>query len=268
MSHIYVINLRRSTVRRRLMERQLRRLGLAFDFIEARDATSITANPASEIISSVARGGALTPGELACAHSHSDACSVLAEQVGDEYGVVMEDDVILGQNLTKVISALEKRGPRDEVVLLGGLAFRPIDLIGDQPLIGPYILARPTPLERVWGAQAYFVSRKQARTLADATLRLQCRADDWWSYVQGGVVGGVHAVFPFPVVHAELNSDVQKYATDRYVFSRQSISRYIHAHRVFPFQQLSLLIRRNRAEHRQRCMITLNSFPVSVTYRL
>ena len=94
--HVYVINLARRPDRRAFMQQQADRLGMQFDYIDAVDAQSPTANlDEIEILSGL--HGRISKGDLACTLSHRKFWRLLLAS-GEPYAVVLEDDAILADD--------------------------------------------------------------------------------------------------------------------------------------------------------------------------
>ncbi len=269
MPIVLVVSLEASLNRRRFMERQLRRLGLPYRFVRARSVSDLTAAQLEALRTTKFRNNQLSPGEMACALSHSDACRALADQEQHEFGVIMEDDVIFREGFEDVVRALERTQPRDEVTLMMTLVFEPVNLTSVRDLGNGYRVCSPGPLEVVWGTQAYLLSRHQARRMSDALVQVRCRADDWWTYARDNILGGVSVVFPFPVLHAEFNSAIERVPPGKTsVFSRRTLSALVHRHEMFPLYQLALWHRRQDAERRQRKFLAVDGSAVAKTFRL
>ena len=94
--HVYVINLARRPDRRAFMQAQADRLALQFDFIDAVDAKSPTAN-FNEIEVRSGLHGSMSKGDLACTLSHRKFWRLFLE-TGEPYAVVLEDDAILSDD--------------------------------------------------------------------------------------------------------------------------------------------------------------------------
>ena len=94
--HVYVINLARRPDRRAFMQAQAERLGLTFDYIDAVDAQSPTAN-LNEIEVRSGAYGRISTGDLACTLSHRKFWRAFLE-TGEPYAVVLEDDAILADD--------------------------------------------------------------------------------------------------------------------------------------------------------------------------
>lgn len=164
---ILVISLTRSTHRREYMSKQLDRLGLPWEFIDAIDGVN---------------GGAhrLTPGEVGCARSHLRCYELIIER-GLDAALILEDDVALPSNLGDTLRALSQTPAEWELVLLAHHSTRHGPRVGAEsmwrrvPLDVSHALARP--VEFAMGAMAYVIRRSAAHKLLRYGSPLRMPAD-------------------------------------------------------------------------------------------
>ena len=164
----FLINLERRPDRMRAMAAQLARLGIEYAPVAAVDAKSVDVD---KITPSFTAGGPLGPiakGDRCCAKSHVRAWEAFLAS-GEEYGIVLEDDVLLHASSAELLRdgdwiprtvgllKLEHYGPRGQRILIG-------ESIN--------ILSRWRAAE-IWsrhtGAAAYILSRDVARHLLSLT---------------------------------------------------------------------------------------------------
>ena len=169
---ILVINLARSTERRAGMRRKLELLGLDFEFVEAVDGRDfdVQAHPAYDSPRRRrAFGRDLNGGELGCRRAHR---AILQRMVGEglEQVLVLEDDVVLGEDFLAVMPSLLAAAQHYDIVRflsaakIARLRRRPV-----LPLAKGYSLARleTTP----GGAYAYLIRRHAAEKLLSRMQR-------------------------------------------------------------------------------------------------
>lgn len=264
MPTILVISLARAAERRQFMASQFLRLKLNFEFVDAYDALDISDTELELINRERTYFKALTKGEVACARSHAKACERLALDVRNQYGLIMEDDVIAGSALSSVLEDLQEAKP-SAVVLLYMPVYQKISLLVRRKLRTGHHIVDVDELSHVFGAQAYFLSKESARQLADAIVPVRTIADDWKKYVNDKVVS-LAAVFPFPALHAEFLSAVNEKKLSQSIRGR--VKNFLYARRVFPFYQMFLHWRRCNAESRQRKNITFMGRRALKTFKL
>ena len=102
---VWVLNLERSTGRRKIMQEQLDRLGLQHEFIPAVDGRSLSA----EQIGLYSKKSALQNkyrelgrGEIGCALSHASMWQKLVD-IGQEAVLILEDDVLIGEMFPPIL---------------------------------------------------------------------------------------------------------------------------------------------------------------------
>ena len=265
---IYVVSLGRAVERRSLMKKQLEEIGLPYEFIDAHDARSITDEDVSAINSQKSYFKDLSKGEIACVMSHAKACKALFDDPGFEYGLVVEDDVILSLNLSKILDALEVVHSSDSITLLCALVYEPVVFRKQQDLILDYSIVKSNNLDGVYGAQAYFLQSSKASEFFKNLLPVKIISDDWKSHMENNYFSQIKFVYPFPVQHAEFLSAVNEKVISGEVGFRTRIKSMIYYKKIFPFYQLFIWLRRRSAEKIQRKNITASGFYFKKTYKL
>lgn len=162
---IRIISLRQATERRERVAAQLNRLGLAFEFLDAVEASTLT--PANSTLYNgrkrrILAGKDLYPGELACLLSHK---KVLEEVATDNQPwIILEDDALISIDWPEIVRRLLAIPQTWELVrFFGDLKHETRKQRKLLPLGGPYWLTRlaTTPGE----AHAYLISPSGARKL-------------------------------------------------------------------------------------------------------
>jgi len=264
---VYIVSLARATERRKFMEKQLEKLNLDYQFIEAHDARNITNSELQEVNNNRIYEQDLSRGEVACAISHSKACKTLANDQVYDYGLIIEDDIILGSNLPLILNELQMKGEPEDITLLYTCIFKPVVFSKHQDLALSYGLVTVSNTNRIYGAQAYFISKEKAASFADKITPVKTIADDWAHYTSSGYFTGLKVVYPFPVIHAEFLSVVNE-KQDKSSNIRGWVKDFIYHHRVYPLYQLFLKARQIRAEKIQRKNISAPDFLCEKTYKL
>lgn len=265
---IYIINMDRSFRRRRFMVSELTKFQIHHEFVTAVDGTSLSPQQLIEVNDRLVFQHPMRAQEVAVIESHARALRLFANQTEFEFGLLLEDDVFLGSHLEKVLSTLSRVQNPNEISLLYTQVCEPYDLTSLIPLIGGFELCRPSPLTSVWGAQAYFLSRMTAARLSKFMSDFTCRADDWGHYVRSGVLDSVNVVFPFPVLHAEFDSEIWNASSSQRPHVLNWINKFVYRSRVFPLYHMAMARRRAHAEARRRRLLTLDGAIVKRTYLL
>jgi GR25 family glycosyltransferase involved in LPS biosynthesis len=263
---IYVVSLASAKERRSFMRKQLESCRIPFEFVEAIDAGSLEKGFVNDVNLTREYPNELKPGEIACAMSHEKACRRFLADPSFQNAVVMEDDVIIGAHLARVVVELEDRAPPGCATLLYAPVYSPLRFTPLAPLGGNFHHVAADPARNIFGTQAYFLSRKTAERLCQGFTPVVSIADDWARYLREGRLESLRLVFPFPVLHAEFLSAVNRASGATSI--RTIIKQFVYENQVFPFFQLFLMMRRSTAERRQRRHIRFSGSLVKKTYRL
>ena len=173
---VFVINLVRRPDRLKAMAAQFNRLGLAFLRVPAIDARTVNDGWLDKHFSGRGPLGDMSKGDKCCLISHQRAWAALLSS-GDEYGVVLEDDVALDPTAAELLRS-DKWIPRT-VQLVKLEHFGPL---GQRVLIGRCTLldngSRIAEMHsRHTGAAAYIVSRQAAQRLLTSDARWSVAVD-------------------------------------------------------------------------------------------
>ena len=203
----FVINLDRSPERFARIAADLTRLGVSFErfaAVEGREIDPDTSPHFSRRQYERRHGKRPTPCEIGCYLSHMGALRRFLDS-GAEFGLILEDDAILGDTLPGVLTGLEHLAGQWNISLLYGnypglpQALDRIDR--HHELVG--FLARET------GAVAYAVDRKAAAAYLDMlypmSLPFDVDFDRAWDFDIK-----FRGVMPFPVTTGAFPSDIGK----------------------------------------------------------
>ena len=187
---IFVINLARSTERKRHMERVLGSLPLEYEFVEAVDASDLTDEYIREVYDDVAcRRNIRRPlakTEIACALSHIKVWELMLSR-GLEDVFVMEDDVYVKDEeaFLEVLKAKYRYPKKWELILFGNGNSKvtgrgtPVLRFTRRDVWGRYGAFK---FDRVaWGAWGYLISSKGARKLLKRVKPLKSTIDNGYT---------------------------------------------------------------------------------------
>lgn len=174
LDNVIVINLKRATERKEMMEKQLQVNGIVPAFYPAIDGNQI-ANPGMDLkvmAPNYMSGNKINKNEVACLFSHIGALT-LAKLSGFDYIIIMEDDIVLCDDFKTRLADLFKRLPKGpngwEHVFLSAKTY------GANPLITPSLV--PTR-SRVSGAYAYMVHSRAYDKLIERLSKFDTVTDD------------------------------------------------------------------------------------------
>lgn len=172
---VLVINLDHSTGRLDSMRQQLGGLGLSWQRVSAIHGEQLTDD--QRVLFDAAgyrrkHGKTVNWRELGCYLSHLQAMKALLASPF-EHGVVLEDDVVVGQDFAAVVDALVREAAQWDMVKLSGIrpgAPRPL-----RALVPGHDLC--VMFAKCSGASAYVVNRRAAQTYLDRLLPMQLPFD-------------------------------------------------------------------------------------------
>ncbi|MBU3538169.1 glycosyltransferase family 25 protein [Polynucleobacter sp. UK-Gri1-W3] len=103
---IFVISLQRSLDRRKQVEKEMQKISLPWEFLDAIDGSALTSNPVEYKPTKVKRlqGYELTPNEIGCYLSHKEAWKRCVSENAPT--LVLEDDFALAPNFENVLSTI------------------------------------------------------------------------------------------------------------------------------------------------------------------
>lgn len=162
---IILINLARATDRREKMVSQFEAFHISYEIMEATDGRQLTSTDRS-IIDNRARRAItaypMTDNEIGCWISHRRAIEMIAKG-SDSMGVIVEDDVLISPDFTRVLEALETHedGRHFDFIFLHRKHKHNEVFAYCRTLIDGYAIGR-VGLAHM-GCQAYVISRKGAK---------------------------------------------------------------------------------------------------------
>lgn len=198
---IYIINLERATIRRQFMLRQLKKLNISnYEFVAAADGMKMGNDWLEQQVDNEHLVRPLRPTEIACAVSHKMSLEHFIKQGNTDYAVILEDDVLLPDNFAAIVDNAIKAIKGDEVVLLSGSLHTKQQFKKIAPLDNKTSLIQAVkPIEQIYFAAAYLMSKKVAATHINALYPITDVADSWWYYKGKGGMREILLAYPYPV---------------------------------------------------------------------
>lgn len=194
-----VINLDRSPARLKKITEQLDRLGLPWQRVTAIDGATLAMDDATVLNTPrfhQQHGKPPLPGELGCYLSHVKALETFLSSAHD-WGLVLEDDAVLGDGLPAAIQALLQHPQAWDLVKLSGMhSGTPIKVkalgTGQDLCIA---------LTSYTGASCYLINRRAAERMSQRLLPMSLPYD--WAYDRGWLLDlKVRIVLPAPCEHS------------------------------------------------------------------
>lgn len=200
--YAYVINLARSKDRRAYMAAQLKKVGMAYEFVSAIDGRDLDMND-SEVVSLAeltihSRYPANTAGTVL---SHL-SCYERMIADGREAALVLEDDVILPADVDALADSVAGQLSGAEVGLLSMDCKKPllISREGAVQVFGDRMLALPVNVMQIVSGGAYVITREACERLIKFHHPIRRNPDEWYYFYQEGALDRVRCVVP-PTVH-------------------------------------------------------------------
>lgn len=192
---VYVINLAKDAERLAAVDSQLRRLGVAYERVDAIYAKSLDLQVKRAAVNRFrwwcAMGRRIRTGEIGCALSHR---KVYRQMMDEELPLacILEDDVILDDRFPVLLERIESvydSNSRDVVLLSNHTSEKWIAKAGES-----WALSR-TNCDMY--TEGYVIGLKAAQVLVDLNWPMQVPCDHWGRWVKLGAIKLYHA---FPTV--------------------------------------------------------------------
>ncbi len=190
----FIVNLKKSFERRQKMEAQLDVLGLSAEFIEAIDGRLMPEDELKTVTADV--NYAFLPGEIGCALSHQKIYKRMINENID-HALILEDDVILGNDFKNVIDHVSIPDDQPVVILLS----RSNKFFDNalKPICPGFSLHKTL---HATTAHSYILNNKAANSLLNGLYPVWIVADKWGLFEDMSLVK-VYSVIPHPVQLSE-----------------------------------------------------------------
>lgn len=207
---IYLINLDRAGDRLAAMEKKFGALNLLFDRIKAIDGRVMSAEEKRAFVGLRPRANGWLPGAIGCFRSHFQAWAAIAE--GKEaFGVVFEDDMHISTALPALLEGIERHLEAFDVVRLEATKHRVLLDKSRVLRIADFNLIEVR--SETWGAGAYVLPRKTARSLLSEPARNHSPVDFFLFDKGTSAVARRHRVYqtvPAPCVQSKFDRTKSK----------------------------------------------------------
>lgn len=205
---IYIINLERAEVRKNFMMRQLSQYNITnYEFISALDGLHVGGEWLQKQVDQPHLVRPLSNTEIACVISHKIALEQFLQQKEYEYAVILEDDVLLPPHFVTLVNETIAKIKEEEVVLLSGSLHTKQQFRIENKLTNQVTLIRSVhPIEQVYYAAAYIMSRKVAAKHIHNIVPVTDVADSWNYYMRKQSMEDILLAFPYPVTQEVFQS--------------------------------------------------------------
>ncbi len=207
---IFVINLKQSERRRRNIERQLSKLRLDYEVVEAVDGLIWGKEKMKGYISSELLNR-LPSGHLACGLSHY----FLYKRIVDEnllQALILEDDVLLSSEVPVILSYFDNNPLKEsEIVLLHMQIMYGVTNLLTNHSIRTSINSKAFYLQpegSVGSTAAYIATREFAKKKIENDFPISITVDGWKNMMRHNILDYIRCVYPYPVTPAMFPSDI------------------------------------------------------------
>ena len=262
---IFVINMKTSVKRRKIMEEQLKNLGLDFEIFEAVRGDSLSEE---EIMSYydkefyASRPGYFTAGMAGCTISHFLLYKKIVEEK-IETCLILEDDMQVGKDLPVLIDRLAEEIKRDEVIMLFYQSYLPIKL-SKSPTIAlnhKFNLYQVTETIGLRSTGGYIIHYEAAKSMLEKLVPFRAFPDDWKSFFDRKILNGVRVVYPFLMENTYEPTTISPNIKGG-MFVRKLLP-FLEQKKIFPLYQLLKWRRKIKIAQTRQCVIC-NEQPVDL----
>ena len=216
---IYIINLERSEKRRQHIIAEAKKHNLEYELFSAVDGLYVSDSEKKELcdLDAIAnKPDLLSPGMIGCALSHYKLYRKIIED-GVEVALILEDDVILADGFSKLLTSIEKRISGNEIIALHYVSIAPSMLSNYDRTELPdnYSLRYPVDIRQLNSTAAFLITRQAAMTLSEAVLPIRAAPDSWGYFYECGGFDSFRCVYPSPIRISPAQSDIHSFKNAR-----------------------------------------------------
>ncbi len=263
MMKIFVINLKTSLQRRKIMERQLNKLKLPFEFFDAVQGSALTQEEVMAYYDKDfynTRPGYFTPGMAGCTLSHYFLYKKIVEE-NIKIALILEDDMQLNKDLPGMLEKLSAQIRNDEVIMLFYQSYFAINLCGPtaSSLNNKYNLFQVADTKGLRSTGGYLITYEAAKSMAEKLLPFCAFPDDWKSFYDRKILNGVRVLYPFLLENTYQPTTISPNTKGGSIVKK--IVPFVEAKKIFPVYQLLKWRRKIKIAQTRRCFI-INELPV------
>lgn len=262
---IFVVNMKTSVKRRKMMEQQLNKLGLPFEVFEAVQGNSLSEQEIMSYYDSdfyASRPGYFTPGMAGCTISHYLLYKKIVEEK-IETSLILEDDMELGNDLPVLLAKLASEIKSDEVIMLFYQSYFPITLSHSSaiPLNSKFNLYQVTATRGLRSTGGYIIHYEAAKSMLDQLVPFCAFPDDWKSFYDRKILNGIRLVYPFLMENTYEPTTISPNIKGGSLVKK--LLPFVEKNKIFPLYQLLKWRRKIKIAQTRQCVIT-NELPVDL----
>lgn len=198
---IFVINLASATIRRRFIEKQLRKINFTdYEIINAVDAFEIGEEWLQNQLDHKHLVKPMPGSLIACTLSHKIALEKFVKDDSLDYIVILEDDALLPNDFVQIVENAIRYIGKDDVVMLSAMLMEPYDYVPVHKVGTGTALIKPTnPYARPFTTAAYIMPKEVARKHIKNLYPVTDAPDSWEYYKRKGSMDNIYLTYPFVV---------------------------------------------------------------------
>jgi glycosyl transferase, family 25 len=237
----FVISLKRSLDRRAAISRQLEDAGISFEFFDAIDGLELTDDYLrNNVDMTIVKKWPdfLSRGAIGCALSHYSVYKKIVES-GEEYALIMEDDMKLNCNIKKIIENSKNHLNNESLLLFYFQSNEKVTLYKKNEIVldEKYSLMNVDEYKWLGAAGAYVIHRDVAKKMMQIVHPIHTVADSWTTFREKSAFNDIKCIIPFPITPAGLKSEID-YLNSNSIYGK--LSSFINRYKVFPLYQMLL----------------------------
>jgi len=192
---LFVVAVPRFSARHKYINQHLREISSLPTEIVGVDGANTPRTP--DIISEAAKG--FSAGQMGCSLAHASACRRICE-LGLEWAVVVEDDVVLPKNFDEIINIIaEHIRPGELISLYNPTMKSALYSTYGSTAVQEMRLLYPMQLRSLRTTAVYVIHRDAACAIADGNKPVKYTADDYRDMYTDGLIKFIRVLQPSPV---------------------------------------------------------------------
>lgn len=254
---IFVVNMKTSVKRRKIMEEQLNKLGLRFEIFEAVQGDSLSEQ---EIMSYydkdfyTSRPSYFTPGAAGCTLSHYFLYKKMVEE-NIETALILEDDMHLSNDLPEILEKCTAAIRGKEVVMLFYQSYDPIHLSDESAVAVSHAhkLLQVVNIGRLRSTAGYIINYAGAKSMVEKLLPFSAFPDDWKNFYDRQILNGIRVLYPLVLENTYEPTTISPNIKGGALLKK--IIQMAETYNVFPIYQLLKRRRKINIAKSQQCFI-------------
>lgn len=261
----FVINLKSSLQRRKIMEDQLTKLRIPFEIFEAVKGTDLSEEEITGYYTPdyyKNRPAYFTPGLAGCTISHYLLYKkIVSEKI--DIAIILEDDMILDKNFAAIANKLSTVITNHEAIMFFYQSYINIPLAASTvlPIDNKFNLYQVVSSFGIRSTGGYMITHETAKSLVEKLLPFSAYPDDWKSFYDRRIINGIRVVYPYVMTNSYEPTTISPYLKGGALF-KKALS-FLERHKIFPVYNFLKWRRKKYTAKTRQCIIT-NEIPTDL----